>query len=141
MKDLYMALIKARSAFKPVLKNKVNPHFKNRYADLDCILEAVELPLAQCGLFITHQTIISDVFSLKTSLIHAPSEQELVCFYPLPEGAKPQELGSAITYARRYSISSLLGITAEDDDDANVANANPNSTKPSTPVAAKKTIY
>jgi hypothetical protein len=116
MKELYTALLEAKKTFPKIIKNKTNPHFKNRYADLDTILEAIEPSLHRNGLFIT-QSISGN--TLKTRIIHASSGQVLESAdgYPLPEGLDSQKFGGAITYARRYDLCSMLSITAEDDDD------------------------
>jgi ERF superfamily len=114
MKELYSSLLKARQSFGKIIKSKINPHYKNRYADLDSILEAVEPSLHSNGLFIV-QSI--EGFTLHTKVIHAETAQELVSSYPLPEGLDSQKFGSAITYARRYDLCALLSITADSDDD------------------------
>ncbi|AGR48548.1 Erf-like ssDNA annealing protein [Anabaena phage A-4L] len=118
MKELYTALLTAKSKFPKIIKNKTNPHFRNKYADLDSILDAVEKVLFSNGLFIT-QTI--ENYNLVTRIIHAETGQELKSSYPLPEGLDSQKFGGAITYARRYDLCALLSITADDDDDGNSA--------------------
>ena len=63
---------------------------------------------------------------VETYLIHGESGEYLGCEYPVvPSKADPQGLGSALTYARRYSLCSLLGIAADDDDDGNAASQPP----------------
>lgn len=120
--ELATALAKAQGEMKAAIFNRINPHFKNRYADLAAILEAVRGPLSKNGLSIT-QTIApynENGLYLHTMLRHS-SGQWVQSIYPLPVGGRPQEFGSALTYARRYSLSSIVGIAAEDDDDANAA--------------------
>lgn len=122
--DLSAALAKAQGAMAPATFNRINPHFKNRYADLAAIHEAIRKPLSDNGLAVTQTTEIRDNgFVLVTTLMHA-SGQWTKSEYPLPLAAKPQELGSAMTYARRYSLSSIVSIAADDDDDAEVARTN-----------------
>lgn len=118
---LAAALAKAQSVMRAAKFNKQNPHFKNRYADLASIIEATRKPLADNGLSITQTTEVNGHgFGLKTTLRHSGGET-VEAFYPLPANAKPQELGSALTYARRYSLSSIVCIAADDDDDAEAA--------------------
>src|SRR5690349_8719611 len=94
--------------------NRINPHFKNRYADLAAVLDAIRKPLVDNGLSVTQTTEIRENgFVLVTTLRHA-SGQWIASEYPLPLGAKPQELGSALTYARRYSLSAIACIAADD---------------------------
>ena len=116
--ELTAALAKAQGAMKNATLNRINPHFKSRYADLASVLDAIRGPLANNGLAITQVTEIRDgAFVLRTMLNHV-SGQWVASDYPLPSGAKPQEMGSALTYARRYSLSALISISADDDDDA-----------------------
>lgn len=119
--DLSAALAKAQAAMTAATFNRINPHFKNRYADLAAVIDAIREPLATNGLSFTQTTEIREGgFVLVTTLRHA-SGQWVASEYPLPVGAKPQELGSALTYARRYSLSAIACIAADDDDDAEVA--------------------
>lgn len=121
--DLSASLSKAQAQMKAAAFNKVNPHFKNKYADLASVLDAIRKPLAENGLSVTQTTEIREGgFVLVTTLRHA-SGQWIGSEYPLPMGAKPQELGSALTYARRYSLSAIACIAADDDDDAEAAQA------------------
>lgn len=116
--DLSASLAKAQSAMKAATFNKTNPHFKNKYADLAAVLDAIRKPLGDKGLSVTQTTEIRDGgFVLVTTLRHA-SGQWVASEYPLPVAAKPQELGSALTYARRYSLSAIACIAADEDDDA-----------------------
>lgn len=118
---LAAALAKAQSQMKAAKFNKQNPHFKNRYADLAAIIEATRKPLTDNGLSITQATEVNGHgFGLRTTLHHSSGES-ISAFYPLPSNAKPQELGSALTYARRYSLSSMVCIAADEDDDAEAA--------------------
>lgn len=121
MQDLIKALVKARLSFEHISKNKTNPHYKSKYADLDTILDAVNPALLANGILVVQVTEILDGKPvLVTKLIHE-SGQSIEGCYPLPEISDPQKLGSAITYARRYALCAILNITADDDDDANIA--------------------
>ena len=120
--DLSAALAKAQAAMKAAAFNKINPHFKNKYADLAAVIDAIRKPLADNGLAYTQTTEIREGgFVLVTTLRHGG--QWIASEYPLPMGAKPQELGSALTYARRYSLSAIACIAAEEDDDAEGAHS------------------
>ncbi len=125
MKELIPALIKARRQFKPIKKDKTNPFFKSKYADLDSVLESVNEALNDNGLLVsqsvslitlTENGEISPLPILTTTLWHESGESLESAEYPLPRTDDPQKLGSAITYARRYQLCALLNITAEDDD-------------------------
>ena len=121
-----MSIAAALSAAQGQMKNasfdKVNPHFKSKYASLAAILDVIREPLAKNGLSIT-QTLeggANGTLFLITTLRYGA--EGINSWYPLPSNVKPQDFGSALTYARRYSLSALLNISADDDDDANIAN-------------------
>ena len=135
--DISAALAKAQSQMKAATFNKTNPHFKNRYADLAAVLDAIRKPLADNGLSVTQTTEIREGgFVLVTTLRHA-SGQWVASDYPLPVAAKPQELGSALTYARRYSLSALACIAADDDDDAEGARTTNQTASTPSPIKPK----
>lgn len=116
------ALVKAQAEMKNASLNKTNPHFKSRYADLAEIRDTVMPVLAKHGLAVVQFTQVGSTgFFLVTRLLHESGEF-LDSRYPLPEDVtKPQAMGSAITYARRYMLAAICGITAEEDDDGNSA--------------------
>ena len=112
-------LLKARADIQPIKKDGSNPHFRSSYATLEGVIEAVTQPLSNHGFLLTHVTG-SDEYGMfvTTELI---SEDDGVTVMrtrvPLVLGKNDmQGLGSAITYARRYGIMSLLNLPAEDDD-------------------------
>jgi ERF superfamily len=125
LNELAAALAKAQGAMNNASMNRINPHFKSKYADLAALWDAVRKPLSDNGLSVVQ--IIRDG-SLHTMLLHT-SGQRLCSDYPLPATARPQEMGSALTYARRYSLSALVGIAADEDDDATAAAVQPAGTK------------
>jgi len=115
--ELAAALAQAQGMMGNAVMNRINPHFKSKYADLAAIFDASRKPLSANGLAIV-QTIENGV--LHTRLLHT-SGQWIASEHPLPMSGRPQEIGSALTYARRYSLSALIGIAADEDDDANAA--------------------
>ena len=99
----------------------VNPHFKSRYASLGAIINAVRLPLARHGISAV-QTVSTDggAVGVTTTLLHASGEwMAETAMSALPDRATVQQLGSVITYLRRYALASITGIVGEDDDDGN----------------------
>jgi len=117
--ELAAALAAAQGMMENAIMNRTNPHFKTKYADLAAVLNAARKPLSANGLAIV-QTIGEGV--LHTRLLHT-SGQWIASEHPLPMSGRPQEIGAALTYARRYSLSALIGIAADEDDDGNTANA------------------
>ncbi len=109
--------IKAQAAFKPAVKDSVNPHFQSKYVSLQATIDAVMPALHANGFAMLQRTRIEDGRTiLRTELVHVSGE----CVgsdYPVhPVKADPQGEGSALTYARRYALMALCGIAPEDDD-------------------------
>jgi hypothetical protein len=99
-----------------------------KYADLADVYEAIRKPFAENGLSVSHILMHRgtgpDSFGLVTRLMHSSGE-EIHSWYPLPNPGRfevsPQAFGSSLTYAKRYSVSGLAGLAAEDDDDGQIA--------------------
>jgi hypothetical protein len=117
--EIYKSLLEAKKEIGKVSKNAKNPHFKNTYADINALIEAVEPILLSHGLILIQPITENKVV---TRLIHAESGTELTSEIDLPIGSNPQQLGSAITYYRRYTLQSLLSLQAEDDDGQKASN-------------------
>ena len=118
MKNIYSAFIKAQKEFAPALKSSTNPHFKSKYVSLDGCVEAVidALNNNEIGLLqVTHDHDHGVV--VETMLIHSSGEQLSGgrLFVPATK-LDAQGFGSALTYARRYSLMATCGIAPEDDD-------------------------
>jgi hypothetical protein len=117
--ELAAALAKANLEIKNAELDRVNPHFKNRYATLGSILNAVRVPLAKHGLA-TLQTVRMEhgcVF-VTTLLTHSSGQWiEESAGFPLPDKATVQQMGSCITYLRRYALAAIVGIVGDEDDD------------------------
>ena len=122
IKELATALAKAQAEMKNATLDSVNPHFKSKYVSLAGVIDATRGTLAKHGLSIVQTTKLSEHgFTLETRLLHT-SGQFITGEYPLPLVTdKPQLMGSAITYARRYSLTAICNISADEDDDANAA--------------------
>lgn len=123
MDNLATALAKAQGEMQNAQLNKVNPHFKSKYADLAAIRDATIPALSKNGLSIVQYTRLQDgALILRTRLLHVSGEF-LESEYPLPMAVdKPQQMGSAYTYGKRYSWAAMCGISADDDDDGNEGN-------------------
>jgi hypothetical protein len=121
--ELAKALSSAQAKIENATLNKINPHFKSKYADLSSVIDSIREPLSVNGLAVSQNIEIREGgMILRTVLMHS-SGQWIASEYPLPQTARPQELGSALTYARRYSLSSMVCNSADEDDDANTAEA------------------
>jgi len=123
IKDLAAALVKAQTELRPALKGSVNPHFCSKYADLQSVWEAARNPLSSNGLSVVQTFVASDgeTVTVATTLMHVSGQWVGSELTLKPVKADPQGIGSAITYARRYGLSAILGIVADEDDDGNDA--------------------
>lgn len=122
--EIATALAKAQLRIVGAVKDSTNPHFKASYADLASVWDACHTALNENGIAVV-QTIdsSSERMLLCTTLMHS-SGQWLSSDYPVvPVQNTPQGYGSALTYARRYSLMSMAGVAGRDDDDGNAASA------------------
>lgn len=118
MKQIASALVKAQKAFGPALKTSTNPHFKSRYADLSACIEAVVDALNSNGIALVQQTHeCADGVIVETVFVHESGETFSSGRLHVPSTKHDaQGYGSALTYARRYSLMAACGIAPEDDD-------------------------
>lgn len=128
-KNIILALCEAKKEFKPIVKNKINPHFKSEYADLQSYLDSTQDSLCKHGLFVSQ---VIQERGLVTTIHYAYSSDTIVSIIDLKECSTPQAFGSALTYYRRYAYSAILGLSSEDDD------ANESSVKAPAKVESKK---
>ena len=132
--ELAKALAKVQATVQNAKKDARNPHLKSKYADLASVREAVSRPLADQGIAVV-QTMEPHGMSgvcVVTTLMHSSGEWiRGRCFIPVPESKNPaQSFGSALTYARRYSLAAIVGIAADEDDDAETASPRAPSSGP-----------
>jgi hypothetical protein len=115
--QLTAALVEAQKGIAGAQKSGDNPHLKSRYATLADVWEACRDPLTANGLCVTSSLEESEHgLTLRTSLRHISGEW-LASLFPIQaDPTKPQQIGSALTYARRYCLSALVGVCPEDDD-------------------------
>ena len=120
------AFVAAKREFAPALKTSTNPHFKNRYVDLSGCLEAVNDALLANGIAVYQETFeVPDGVCVETCFLHESGETLRMGKLHVPAAKHdPQGYGSALTYARRYSLMAACGIAAEDDD-GNAASKKP----------------
>lgn len=112
-KNIYQRLHEAKLEIGKVAKNAKNPHFKNTYADLNALIEAVEPIILDKGLVLLQPIKDGKVFTIITDI---ESSDCIESYIELPNNLTPQQLGSAVTYFRRYTLQSLLSLQAVDDD-------------------------
>jgi len=118
MKQIATALLKAQMEMTTPKKNSVNPFFKNKYADLNSILEVVLPAFNNNGIVVLQPTETKDGKNyVKTILLHESGEQiESFTEIIFAKQNDAQSQGSGITYARRYGLQSFVAVGSEDDD-------------------------
>lgn len=123
---LSAALVKAQLEMKNPHMDKVNPHFKSKFASLSQVRECVLPILNKHGLTLTQFPKGGEgMAGCVNRLMHESGEWlEEECLLPL-DRLNAQGAGSAITYARRYSLQAIAGVVADEDDDGNAASAKP----------------
>ena len=132
---LSQAMLKVQQQLQPAIKDARNSFVGNDYATLNSVMETCKDALISHGIWLTQLPTPAPVelgtghIGLETKLIHAESGEWIssTTVIPLPKN-DPQGMGSAITYARRYSLCAMLGIVTEDDD-ANAACGHPKNTR------------
>lgn len=118
MQKIAPAFIAAKKAFGPALKEKTNAGFKSKYADLGACLEAVDDALLANAIAVYQETFEDATgVTVETVFLHESGETIRSGKLHVPAAKQdPQGYGSALTYARRYSLMAACGIAPEDDD-------------------------
>lgn len=118
MKTISAAFVKAKRAFGPALKDKTNPAFRSKYADLGACIDAIEDALLTNGIAFIQETFEDSTgVTVETVFLHESGESIRCGKLHVPAAKQdPQGYGSALTYARRYSLCAAAGIAPEDDD-------------------------
>ena len=136
---LAAALATAQGSMKGAVKDSANPFFKSKYADLASVVEAIRSAFSANGLSYiqTIQPSDRDEVRVETMILHSSGEWISCGVLALPVSkVDAQGYGSALTYARRYSLSAAVGVAPEDDDGNAATAAKPNATDWSKPLAA-----
>ena len=148
--EICKALIQVAGAVGKIHKSAENPFFRSKYAPLPEVQEALRQPLINAGLCYTQHA--AEGHKLVTLVMHQSGEwmESSYDICPVPDYIKdtdiryikPQALGSAITYAKRYALVSIFALNIDDDDDGNEASKPPQNkkapaNKPAPPVDGK----
>jgi hypothetical protein len=121
-------LLEFQKNISAIKKTKKNPHFKNTYSDINEILSEVKPILSQLNIVLSQPIVDGIQYS---RIIDSDTGETLSSSIKLPDNLQPQQLGSAITYYRRYTLVSLLSLETEEDNDGN--GTTPPQTPPQTP--------
>lgn len=134
--ELAKAMVKVQQTLNPACKDAENPFVKNRYATLNSVIEVCREALTAQSVWVAQYPVAAEAghLGLVTKLVHGESGQwqSSLMVMPLPKN-DPQGYGSALTYARRYGLATLVGMVSEADDAAEAATprqAKPNRRNP-----------
>jgi hypothetical protein len=132
--ELFAALAKAQNAVENATKGSVNPHFKNRYADLAEVLNTIRPVYSANGLsIIQNPSFDGSLVNVTTILAHSGGGYITAVASCVPSKSDAQGIGSATTYLRRYSLAAMTGVAQEDDDGQSASHsAKPAPVKPVT---------
>lgn len=124
IQNLSKAMAEFQKSIKQPLKDANNPFFKKLYVPLENVVEAINKTGSPLGISFMQFASSDDTGSIEVATLVMHSTGEYIEFPPVrmkPESNKPQAVGSAITYAKRYALSAIFGITSDKDDDGNEA--------------------
>jgi hypothetical protein len=141
--NLAKALLAVQGELRGVVKDSTNPHFKNRYASLEGVIDTVRPVMQAHGLVFMQAPgqFEQGVAHVTTSLIHAETGEAIHSTIGLPVTKQdPQGVGSAITYACRYSLMAMLGLPPVDDDAQYASSPAPAKTGNGKPIAGPDTL-
>ena len=126
-KTLYSAFVKAQSEIPKVIRDANNPYFNSKYLTLEGLIEVVKKAFANNGLAFSQEPTTIEInnkiyVQIVTNIIHESGVEFPPKVFQMPVSKTgEQAIGSAITYAKRYALQSIVGISADEDDDANSA--------------------
>jgi len=119
---LISALVKAQSEMGHAVLDQVNPHFKSKFASLKSVIDAVKPALNANGIAYVQRSVPMDQGIAVETVFHGHGEELRTGPVPVPiDRENAQGFGSALTYAKRYSLAMACGISADQDDDGNAA--------------------
>lgn len=124
IQNLSKAMAEFQKSIKQPLKDANNPFFKKPYVPLENVVEAITKAGSPLGISFMQFASSDETGSVEVATLVMHSTGEYIEFPPVrmkPESNKPQAVGSAITYAKRYALSAIFGITSDKDDDGNEA--------------------
>lgn len=140
MKQLLESLAQFNKQVKPITKEANNPFFKSKFADLTTIQQTIKEPLAENKLIVTQGNVwINEQMFVQTKVWHTETGEFIDSVFPvIVNKQSAQDYGSAVSYAKRYSLSGLLNLIIQDeDDDAEKAT----DRKPKDEVGQDKRLY
>lgn len=122
IKEIAEAMALAQADVESASKDRINPHFGQAYATLASVWDACRGPLTKQGISVMQDPFVEgQKVTLTTLLLHKSGQWFRSVISLNASQATPQGIGSAITYARRYALSAMVGVAPDDDDDGNAS--------------------
>lgn len=141
IQELAKAFVKAQAEIENAVKDRTNPHFRSKYADLGNVVDAIKPALAKHGLgFIQVSKDDAETYvKVETIIVHESGQTFSCGCVAVPVNKNDaQGYGSAMTYARRYSLQSAFGVAPEDDDGNGATAAKPEPRSEARPVKSSR---
>jgi ERF superfamily protein len=139
--ELATALAKAQLRIEGATKDGLNPHFRSKYATLASVWDAARTPLGENGLSVVQGTSAEGAaVKITTMLLHSSGQWIKDTLTITAQQDTPQGIGSAISYGRRYGLSSMVGIS-QSDDDAEAAQSRESNTNRKNPEPPGYTVW
>ncbi len=121
-KGLEQAYLDAQKEMPKAPKDGINPHFKSRFTTYDALVDTVSPVLNKNGLSFSHVSRFDGGLYFVGTVLNCAETSHTTKPFEMPINfGKPQEMGSAITYAKRYTLAAICGIASDEDDDGNSA--------------------
>lgn len=139
MKTLYTKILAVQKAMKPIEKDATNPHFKNRYFDINSLLAALKPELNEAGLVVLQNlSNVNGAPALDTVVAEAETGESMSSTVLLPTNPDPQKMGAVISYFRRYALTSMFLLEGEDDDGNSARKVEARSAAPAKPSVSQE---
>lgn len=120
-KSIFEVLAQVQDKMAQPTLNAVNPHFKNKYADLSELWRVVRAATKGTGLFVRNEVVTDGEKAAVATVANYGEQSVEMARVPVNLFGKPQEVGSSLTYAKRYSLAMAFGLAADEDDDGEEA--------------------
>lgn len=139
--EIFKAMAIAQGEMTPAIKDSTNPHFRSKYSDLNSVWAAIRAPLSKNGISV-FQDVITTQTGVSVTTLLGHSSKQWIKFGPLEIPLIKRDahgIGSATSYAKRYALCAIVGVSSEDeDDDGNSAIVSNGAPRPSGPILISK---
>ena len=115
--SIYTKIFEVQKRMKPILKEEINPHFKSKFFDINGLIEELKPVLNEVGLVVIQPLIMLEgKYAITTRVVDSENGESIESTIVLPDTPDAPKMGAAVTYLRRFSLTSLFLLQGEDDD-------------------------